>query len=167
MNWRKRHQRCLPFLLFTTFTLLHPTFFLLFSFSFKFCIFFHNFPTPQQNQHPNFPDPRHPVGKIKTLASSSIAGGRCAAGGEFACFARVWFWWWSPSGCYSGSECSSMDSTRSKTLSVSAILAAAAPPAEEDPSSVMHRRHCSSSPFSCSISLLLIVLGICLFPFIN
>lgn len=38
-----------------------------------------------------------------------------------------------------------MDSTRSKTLSVSAILAAAAPPAEEDPSSVMHRRHCSSS----------------------
>lgn len=56
-----------------------------------------------------------------------------------------------------------MDSTRSKTLLVSAILAAA----EEGLSSVMHRRHCSSSPFSCSISLLLIVLGICLFPFIN
>lgn len=105
--------------------------------------------------------------KIKTLVFSSISGERCVVGGEFACFARVWFWWWSPSGWYSGSECSSMDSTRSKTLSVSAILAAAPPPAEEDPSSVMHRRHCSSSPFSCSISLLLIVLGICLFPFIN
>jgi len=57
-----------------------------------------------------------------------------------------------------------MDSTRSKTLSVTAILAAAEPP-QEGPSSVMHHRHCSSSSFPYSVSFLLISVDLLVFFF--